>query len=57
MTVSFTKEEVGWLLACLDVATSDLDEEFDYDKECLDAANKIKEKLRIAQVKETLKRK
>ena len=55
MTVSFTKEEVGWLLTCLDVATSDTDEEF--GKELLDAAKRIKEKLRMAQVKETLKRK
>ena len=55
MTVSFTKEEVGWLFACLNVATQDADEEF--DKELLDAAKRIEEKLRMAQVKETLKRK
>lgn len=60
MTVSFTKEEVDWLLNCLDVATQDVDEELeklDFFKELLDAAKRIKEKLRIAQVKETLKRK
>ena len=54
MTVSFTKEEVSWLFACLNVATQDTDEEL--DKELLDAVKRIEEKLRIAQVKETLKR-
>lgn len=57
MTVSLTKEEVGWLFACLNVATQDADKEFDFDKELLDAAKRIEEKLRMAQVKETLKRK
>lgn len=59
MTVSFTKEEVDCLLNCLDVATQDVDEELeelDYFKELLDATKRIKEKLRIAQFKETLKR-
>lgn len=55
MTISFTKEEVGWLFACLNVATQDTDEEL--DKELLDAVKRIEEKLRIAQVKEILKRK
>ena len=55
MTVRFIKEEVGWLFACLNVATQDADEEF--DKELLDAVKRIEEKLRMAQVKETLKRK
>lgn len=59
MTVSFTKEEVDWLFNCLDVATQDVDEELeklDFFKELLDAAKRIKEKLRIAQLKEALKR-
>lgn len=55
MTVSFTKEEVGWLFACLNTATQDVDS--DLDKDLLNAVKGIKEKLRIAQVKETLKRK
>ena len=55
MTVSLTKEEVGWIFSCLNVATQDADKEF--DKELLDAAKRIEEKLRMAQVKETLKRK
>ena len=55
MTVSLTKEEVGWLFACLNVATQDTDEEL--DKELLDTVKRIEEKLRIAQMKETLKRK
>lgn len=55
MTVNLTKEEVGWLFACLNVATQDADKEF--DKELLDAVKGIEEKLRMAQVKETLKRK
>lgn len=55
MTVSLTKEEVGWLFACLDIATQDVDKEL--DKELLDVVKRIEEKLRIAQVKETLKRK
>ena len=57
MTVSFTKEEVGWLFACLNVATQDADEDEEFDKELLDAVKRIEEKLRMAQVKETLKRK
>lgn len=55
MTVSLTKEEVGWIFSCLNVATKDVDKEL--DKELLDAVKRIKEKLRMAQVKETLKRK
>lgn len=55
MTVSLTKEEVGWIFSCLNVATQDADKEF--DKELLDAVKRIEEKLRMAQVKETLKRK
>lgn len=55
MTVSLTKDEVGWLFACLNVATQDTDEVL--DKDLLDAVKGIEEKLRIAQVKETLKRK
>lgn len=51
MTVSFTKEEVRWLLNFTTIATQDLNEEDELDKEILDAANKIKKKLRIAQVK------
>ena len=55
MVISLTKEEVGWLFACLNVATQDTDEEL--DNELLDAVKRIEEKLRMAQVKETLKRK
>lgn len=55
MTVSLTKEEVGWLFACLNIATQDTDKEL--DKELLDTVKRIEEKLRMAQVKETLKRK
>ena len=55
MTVSFTKEEVSWLFACFDVATQDVDKEL--DNELLDTGKRIEEKLRIAQVKETFKRK
>ena len=58
MTVSFTKKEVEWLLDCLYVATQDVDEELDdFANELIDTVKRIKEKLRIAQVKETLKRK
>lgn len=58
MTVSFTKKEVEWLFECLYVATQDVDEELDdFYEELIDATKRIKEKLRIAQVKETLKRK
>ena len=56
MTVSFTKNEMEWLLYFIYIATQDLEED-EYGKSVIDAANKIKEKLRIAQVKETLKRK
>ena len=57
MTVSFTKNEIEWLFCFIYVSTQDLEEEDEYGKSAIDAANKIKEKLRIAQVKETLKRK
>lgn len=58
MTVSFTKKEVEWLFDCLYVATQDVDEELDdFANELIDTVKRIKEKLRIAQVKETLKRK
>lgn len=58
MTVSFTKKEMEWLLTSLDVATQDVDEdENEYFKELIDTVKRIKEKLIIAQVKETLKRK
>ena len=57
MTVSFTKKEVEWLFDCLYVATQDVDEELDdFANELIDTVKRIKEKLRIAQVKETLKR-
>ena len=55
MTVSFTKEEVSWLFACFDVATKDVDKEL--KNELLVSVKKKKKKLRIAQVKETFKRK
>lgn len=55
MTVSLIKEEVSWLFACLNVAIQDTDEEF--DKDLIYAVKRINEKLRIAQAKETLKRK
>lgn len=56
MTVSFTKDEMGWLFSFINIATQDLnEEESEFDKEALDAANKIEEKLRIAQIKQTLK--
>ena len=52
MTVSFTKDEMKWLFSFIDVATQDLDEEEEeFDKPAIDAANKIREKLRIAQIK------
>lgn len=51
MTVSFTKEEVGWLLHFVTIATQDLNEEEEWEKEILDAGKKIKEKLRNAQIK------
>lgn len=58
MTVSFTKKEVEWLFDCLYIATQDVDEELDdFANELIDTVKRIKEKLRIAQVKETLKRK
>ena len=58
MTVSFTKKEIEWLFVCLYVATEDADvDENEYFKELIDTVKRIKEKLRIAQVKETLKRK
>lgn len=44
MTVSLTKEEVGWLFACLNIATQDTDEEL--DKELLDTVKRIKEKTK-----------
>ena len=58
MTVSFTKKEVECLFDCLYVATQDVDEKLDdFANELIDTVKRIKEKLRIAQVKETLKRK
>ena len=57
MTVSFTKDEIEWLFSFIYVSTQDLEEEDEFGKSAIDAANKIKKKLRIAQVKETLKRK
>lgn len=51
MTVSFTKDEMEWLFSFIDIATQDLDEEEEFDKSAIDAANKIKGKLRIAQIK------
>ena len=56
MTVSFTKDETEWLLNFIYISTTDLEED-EYGKSVIDAANKIKEKIRIAQVKEILKRK
>ena len=57
MTVSFTKKEVECLFDCLYVATQDVDEKLDdFANELIDTVKRIKEKLRIAQVKETLKR-
>ena len=49
MTVSLTKEEVGWIFSCLNIATQDADKEF--DKDLLDAVKRIKEKLRMARTK------
>lgn len=49
MTVSFTKEEVGWLFACLNVATQDTDEEL--DKELLNAVKRIEENLELLKLK------
>lgn len=57
MTVSFTQKEVEWLYDCLTVATQDVDEELDFANELIDTVKRIKKKLIIAQVKETLKRK
>ena len=52
MTVSFTKNEMEWLFSFINTATQDLDEEEEeFGKSAIDAANKIKEKLRIAQIK------
>lgn len=51
MTVSFTKNEIEWLFNFIYVSTQDLEEEDEYGKSAIDAANKIKEKLRIAQLK------
>lgn len=51
MTVSFTKNEMEWLFSFINIATQDLNEEEEFDKEAIDVANKIKEKLRIAQIK------
>ena len=52
MTVSFTKDEMGWLFSFINTATQDLnEEENEFDKSAIDAANKIKGKLRIAQIK------
>ena len=49
MTVNLTKEEVGWIFSCLNIATQDADEEF--DKDLLDAVKQIKEKLRMAKMR------
>lgn len=51
MTVSFTKNEMEWLFSFIDISIQDLKEEDEFDKSAIDAANKIKEKLRIARVK------
>lgn len=51
MTVSFTKDEMEWLFSFIEIATQDLNEEEEFDKSAIDAANKIKEKLRIARLK------
>lgn len=51
MTVSFTKDEMEWLFSFIYTATQDLNEKEEFDKSAIDAANKIKEKLRIAQIK------
>lgn len=56
MTVSFTKDEMEWLLYFIHIATQDLDEEDEFHKECLDAAKKIKEKVKMAEMKEKLKK-
>ena len=56
MTVSFTKEEMEWLLYFIYIATQDLDEEDEFHKEILDAAKKIKEKVKMAEMKEKLKK-
>lgn len=51
MTVSFTKNEIEWLFSFIYASTSDLEED-EFGKQAIDAANKIKEKLRIAQLKQ-----
>lgn len=51
MTVSFTKDEMGWLFSFINTATQDLNEEEEFGKSAIDAANKIKGKLRNAQIK------
>lgn len=51
MTVSFTKDEMEWLFLFISIGTEGLDEEDEYSKSAIDAANKIKGKLRIAQIK------
>lgn len=50
MTVSFTKKEMEWLFSFINTSTQDLDED-EFGKSAIDAANKIKEKLTIAQLK------
>lgn len=50
MTVSFTKNEIDWLLSFIYAATSDLLDD-EYGKQVIYAANKIKEKLRNAKLK------
>ena len=50
MTVSFTKNEIDWLFSFVCAATSDLEDD-EFGKQAIDAANKIKEKLRNAQLK------
>lgn len=57
MTVSFTKDEMGWLFSFINTATQDLnEEENEFDKSAIDAAKKIKEKVKMAEMKEKLKK-
>jgi len=55
MTVSFTKDEVSMLFNCLNIATQDLEED-EFGKEILDGVKKIKEKVKMAEMKETMKK-
>lgn len=56
MTVSFTKDEMEWLLSLIDIATQYLNQEDEFDKSAIDAAKKIKEKVKMAKMKENLKK-